>query len=144
MSRLNVFSEYIQLKHYPEGSSLNESKQTRLIELVGNAGVFDDPESGESFSLDHKLILPRKPSLLVKPRDVEDIQKIVLWANETLTPLMPVSSGGLHFHGDRIPTALDSVIIDLSGMKRILKINRRNRLALIEPGVTHSQLQPEL
>jgi FAD/FMN-containing dehydrogenase len=29
-------------------------------------------------------------------------------------------------------------------MKRILKIDRRNRLALIEPGVTYSQLLPEL
>jgi FAD/FMN-containing dehydrogenase len=122
---------------------MNQNK-ARLIEIVGNAGVFDHPESGESLSLDHKLIIPRKPSLLVKPRDVEDIQKIVLWANETLTPLVPVSSGGPHFHGDTIPTAPDSVIIDLSRMKRILKINRRNRLALIEPGVTYSQLQPEL
>ena len=122
---------------------MNQNK-ARLIEIVGKTGVFDHPELGESFSLDHKLIQPRKPSLLVKPRDVDDVQKIVLWANETLTPLVPVSSGEPHFRGASTPTAPESVIIDLRGMKRVLKINRRNRLALIEPGVTYSQLQTEL
>jgi FAD/FMN-containing dehydrogenase len=121
-----------------------DQNESRLKEIVGNAGVFDHPELGESFSLDHMLIHPNKPSLLVKPRDVDEVQKIVLWANETLTPLVPLSSGEPHFHGDTIPTASESVIVDLSGMKRILKINRRNRLALIEPGVTYGQLLPEL
>ena len=118
--------------------------QSRLIEIVGNAGVFSHPELSESFSLDQKLILPNMPSVLVKPRDVDEVQKIVLWANETLTPLVPVSSGEPHLRGDTIPTTPDSVIVDLSGMNRILKINRRNRLTLIEPGVTYSQLLPEL
>ncbi len=35
-------------------------------------------------------------------------------------------------------------MVDLSGMKRILKIDRRNRLALLEPGVTYAELQPAL
>src|SRR4030043_44329 len=118
--------------------------QSRLIEIVGNAGVFSHPELSESFSLDQKLIHPSMPSLLVKPRDVDEVQKIVLWANESLTPLVPVSSGEPHFRGDTIPTSPESVIVDLSSMNRIMRINRRNRLALIEPGVTFSQLLPEL
>ncbi len=122
---------------------MNQNK-ARLVEIIGEGGVLDNPELGNSFSLDHKLIPPRKPSLLVKPRDVDEVQKIVLWANETMTPLVPVSSGEPHFRGDTLPTAPEAVIVDLSGMKRVLKINRRNRLALIEPGVTYSQLLPEL
>ena len=46
--------------------------------------------------------------------------------------------------GGTAPAAPDSVIVDLSEMRRILKIDRRNRLALIEPGVTYAQLQAEL
>jgi FAD/FMN-containing dehydrogenase len=121
-----------------------DEKKARLMEIVGKDGVFDDPELGEFFSLDHQLIPPLKPSFMVKPKNVDEVQKIVLWANQTLTPLVPVSSGGPHFRGDTVPTAPESVIVDLSGMKRILKIDRRNRLALIEPGVTYTQLQPEL
>ena len=121
-----------------------DEKKARLIEIVGKAGVLDNPELGEPVSLDHNLIPPMKPRFMVKPRNVDEVQNVVLWANQTQTPLVPLSSGGPHFRGDTLPTAPESVIVDLSGMKRILKIDRRNRLALIEPGVTYSQLQPEL
>jgi FAD/FMN-containing dehydrogenase len=121
-----------------------DEKKARLVEIVGKAGVFDNPEIGEPFSLDHNLIPPMKPRFMVKPRNVDEVQKVVLWANQTQTPLVPVSSGGPHFRGDTVPTAPESVLVDLRGMKRILKIDRRNRLALIEPGVTYGQLQLEL
>jgi len=121
-----------------------DEKKARLMEIVGDTGVVDKPGNGETFSLDHHLIPPLTPSLMVKPKNVAEVQEIVLWANQTRTPLIPVSSGGPHFRGDTLPTASESVIVDLSGMKRILKVDRRNRLALIEPGVTYTELQPEL
>ncbi len=104
----------------------------------------ETPDLGEPCSLDHTLIPPLKPHLLVKPKNVDEVQRIVLWANETGTPLVPVSSGPPHFRGDTSPTAPEAVIVDLSGMNRVLKVNRRNRLVLIEPGVTYGQLQSEL
>lgn len=121
-----------------------KKKKAQLVEIVGKAGVLDEPDFNEPPSLDHYLIPPLKACFLVKPKDTAEVQKIVLWANQTLTPLVPVSSGGPHFRGDTLPTASEAVIVDLSEMKRIQKIDRRNRLALIEPGVTYSQLQLEL
>jgi FAD/FMN-containing dehydrogenase len=121
-----------------------DAKKARLVEIVGPDRVLDNPTVGESFSLDQHLHPPMRPSLMVKPRNVDEVQEIVLWANETLTPLVPVSSGAPHLRGATLPTAAESAIVDLSEMKRILTIDRRNRLALIEPGVTYSQLQPEL
>ncbi|OGO11866.1 MAG: hypothetical protein A2Y93_16750 [Chloroflexi bacterium RBG_13_68_17] len=115
-----------------------------LTEIVGEAGVLEDPGLGEAFSLAHDLILPMRPRFKVSPRDVDEVQRIVAWANKTLTPLVPMSSGGPHMRGDTAPQVPGSVIVDLSQMKRILKIDRRNRLVLIEPGVTYAQLQPEL
>ena len=35
-------------------------------------------------------------------------------------------------------------MVDLSRMNKILRIDRRNRMVVIEPGVTYAQLQPEL
>jgi FAD/FMN-containing dehydrogenase len=121
-----------------------DEKKRRLMEIAGAASVFDNPDIGEPFSLAHALIPPLPPRFMVKPRNVDEVQKIVVWANETQTPLVPMSSGGPHFRGDSTPTAPEAVIVDLSGMQRILKIDRRNRLALIEPGVTYTQLQPAL
>jgi FAD/FMN-containing dehydrogenase len=66
------------------------------------------------------------------------------WATETRTPLVPVSSGPPHFHGDTVPSAPETTIVDLSRMKAIKRIDRRNRIALIEPGVTYSELEPAL
>ncbi|HSB65710.1 MAG TPA: FAD-binding oxidoreductase [Anaerolineales bacterium] len=121
-----------------------EQHISRLIDIVGNESVFNHPDLGESVSLDHTLVHNYKASFLAKPGNVDQVQKIVQWANETKTPLVPISSDKPHFRGDTNPTAPEAVIVDLSGMQRILKINRRNRLALIEPGVTFSQLLPEI
>ena len=122
---------------------MNE-KELSLMEITGNGGLSSKPVFEAALSLDHTLIKPFTPFLQVQPKNVDEVQKIVLWANETQTPLVPVSSGGPHFRGITYPTVPEAVIVDLHGMNRILKIDRRNRLALIEPGVTYTELQPAL
>jgi len=77
----------------------------RLIEIVGDEGVFTHPQLGETSPLEHKQITNNPPSFLIKPKNVDEVHKIVLWANETRTPLVPVSSGGPHFRGDTIRNA---------------------------------------
>ena len=121
-----------------------DDKKSRLMEITGDWGLLTKPEFEATNSLDHILKRPFSPFLQVQPKSADEVQKIVLWANETQTPLVPVSSGGPHFRGDTDPSTPEAVMVDLCGMKRILKIDRRNRLALIEPGVTYSELQPAL
>jgi len=115
-----------------------------LMDIVGKAGISEEPTLGESYSLDRDLIPAINSRFRVHPRDVADVEKIVLWANETSTPLVPISSGEPHLRGAAAPSALASILVDLSRLKRILKIDPRNRLALIEPGVTFGELQSEL
>lgn len=121
-----------------------DDKRSRLTKIVGDGGILPRPETDTPYSLDHEFTKTLPPDFRVAPKNVDEVQKIVLWANETQTPLVPVSSGGPHFRGDTYPTAPEAVMVDLRGMKRILKIDRRNRLALIEPGVTYTELQPAL
>src|SRR4030067_9305 len=75
---------------------------------------------------------------------MEEVQKIVQWANKTRTPLIPVSSGLPRFRGDTVPTTPNAIIVDISSMQQIIHIDRRNKVAVIEPGVTYPQLQPAL
>jgi FAD/FMN-containing dehydrogenase len=119
-------------------------RKAELVALVAENGVVNDNKSLESFSSDKSFARMMKPDFVVKPANMAEIQKIVQWANRTKTPLIPVSSGPPHFHGDTVPGVPGAVIVDLSGMKKIININRRNRMAIIEPGVTYGQLQPEL
>jgi len=85
----------------------------------------------------------RRPSFVIKPRQADQIQELIKWANRMLMPLIPISSGPPHFRGDTVPQQ-GGVIVDLSNMKKILRIDRRNRVAMIEPGVTFLDLKPEV
>lgn len=118
--------------------------KAELVTLVSQKNVLDDPETLNNYSRDHSFAQMMKPRCVVKPGNVDEVQKIIRWANRTKTPLVPVSSGPPHFYGDTVPSVSGAVIVDLSGMKKIIDINRRNRLIIIEPGVTYSELQPVL
>jgi len=118
--------------------------KAELMALVGEKNVLDDPTTLEGYSKDQSFTQTIKPRFVVRPSNVDEVQKIVGWANETRTPLVPVSSGPPHFHGDTIPSVPGAIIVDLSGMKRIINIDRRNRMAVVEPGVTYSELEPAL
>jgi hypothetical protein len=119
-------------------------KKNDLIKIVGEENVIDDPETLETYSKDQSFAPPRKPWFVVKPKNVDEVQGIVNWANQTSIPLVPVSSGPLHFRGDTVPSVPEAVIVDLRRMNRIIRVDRRNRVVIIEPGVTFKQIQPEL
>lgn len=116
----------------------------QLTKILDKDSVSNDLKTLEDYSRDNSFVLAMKPHFVVKPKNLEQVQEIVKWANHTNTPLVPVSSGPPHFYGDTIPSATGVVILDLRGMNRIMRIDRRNRMTVIEPGVTYAQLQPEL
>jgi hypothetical protein len=64
-------------------------------------------------------------------------------ASERRVPVIPVSSGPPRFQGDTVPCQ-GGIIVDFSRMKRICKIDPINRYVMIEPGVTYSELLPEV
>jgi FAD/FMN-containing dehydrogenase len=115
-----------------------------LIKIVDSTSVLDNPKRLDEYSKDESFIHPNKPAYVVRPKNVDQLQLIVKWANETLISLVPVSSGEPHFRGDSVPSTSGAVIVDLSGMKKILRVDRKNRVAMIEPGVTFGELQDEL
>ena len=115
-----------------------------LVKTVGVGKVYDNPEILNTYSRDFSFADSHKPVLLVKPKTANDVHEIVKWANLNHTTLVPISSGPPHFYGDTTPSRDGAVIVDLSNMKRILRIDRRHRMTVVEPGVTYGQLQPEL
>ncbi len=120
------------------------SASDRLVAVVGRDNVLYDEKTLKAYEADQSFVAPMLPQCLVRPRDVAEVQEIIKWANETRTPLVPVSSGPPHFHGGTVPGAARAVMVDLAGMNRIRRIDRKNRMAVIEPGVTYGQLQQEL
>lgn len=117
-------------------------EEAKLAEIVGTANTSSRLEILDEYSGDMSFVNRVRPAYVVKPGSLQDVEKIVKLANETKTPLVPVSSGPPHFRGDTVPSVGGSVIVDMSGMKKILRIDRKNRVAMIEPGVTFGELIP--
>jgi hypothetical protein len=118
--------------------------EKELAEIVGSQNVLDSTEVLEEHSRDMSLVPRMRPKCMVKPESADKVQALVRWANETRTPLVPVSSGPPHFRGDTVPGTDGAVIVDLSRMNKILRVDRRNRVVMAEPGVTFSELIPRL
>ncbi len=117
-------------------------QEAALAEIVGSANISRAPEVLEAYSRDISFVNPVRPAYVVRPATPQEVQKIVKLANETSTPLVPVSSGPPHFRGDTVPSAGGAVVVDLSRMKKIVFVDRPRRVAMVEPGVTFGELIP--
>jgi hypothetical protein len=118
------------------------SIREKLLEIVGSEGYSDDSEVLKRYSKDFSLVPSGMPNYVVKPKDAQEVQKIIKLANEHSIPVVP-SSSGIHFHGAAIPKQ-GGIILDLTRMNRILEIDEPNRRTRIEVGVTWGQLTQDL
>jgi FAD/FMN-containing dehydrogenase len=117
--------------------------ESELAEVVGAANVISDATVLGSYAGDHSFVGSILPRFIAKVDSREAVQKLVNLARETETPLVPVSSGGPHFHGDTVPSAAGAVVVDLSGMKKVDLVDAFERVAsVVEPGVTFGELIP--
>ncbi len=116
--------------------------QDLLADIVGTTNVITEPETLDKYSRDFSFVAAVRPDCVVRPRNLDDVRKLVEYARETRTPLVPVSSGPPHFRGDTVPAAGGAIIVDMSGMKKIIRVDRLNRVCMFEPGVTFGELIP--
>ena len=78
--------------------------QERLADIVGGDNVTANPAVLEAYAGDQSFVGKVAPRFVAKVDGLERVQKLVTLAKETGTPLVPVSSGGPHFHGDTVPS----------------------------------------
>lgn len=116
--------------------------EKKLAKIVGAGNVTSDQATLEAYSRDMSFVNAVRPACVVKPRNSDDVARLVKLANDTKTPLVPVSSGPPHFRGDTVPGTGGAVIVDLTGMKKVIRVDRAHRVAMVEPGVTFGELLP--
>jgi FAD/FMN-containing dehydrogenase len=119
--------------------SLNQD----LSNIVGREWVSTEADLLTAYSTDNSFVPPGMPQCVVKPGSLEEVQETVQWANRMKSPLVPVSSGGPRVRGDTIP-GKGGVVVDLGRMQQVIRVDRKNRVVVIEPGVTFAQLSSEL
>lgn len=112
-----------------------------LMEIVGSKNVIMDPKKLETYAHDGSFVKPMRPLCAARPANVEEVQAIVRMANREQVALFPFSSGTT-YQGAHIPTER-GITVDLRRMNRIVLMDPVARNAIIEPGVTFTQLAKE-
>jgi FAD/FMN-containing dehydrogenase len=113
-----------------------------LVKIVGADNVSYEQTVLDEYSRDMSFVNMVKPECIVKPKNADNVKEIITLARETSTPLVPISSGPVHLRGDTVPGIGGAVIVDMSGMKELIRVDRLNRVAMFEPGVTFGELIP--
>ena len=113
--------------------------------LAGLREVIAEPErvisgadAGEDYSHDELAGIRRAPDVLVKAKSTAEVAEVMKFARRHRIPLTPRGQGtGLV--GGAVPLS-GGILLDLSGMNRILELDPVNLTVTVEPGVLLMEL----
>src|SRR6185437_2006184 len=104
-----------------------------LRAIVGDAGTITEYEQLRTYESDGLTSYRATPGLVLLPTTTEQVRGIVRICARERIPYVPRGSGtGLS--GGALPTP-GCVVIALSRMREILKVDLANRYAVVQPGV---------
>jgi glycolate oxidase len=113
----------------------------KKIERVIPGRVFTDREDLFCYGFDASST-EGIPSAVLRPVDTEEVSKIAGFAFNNKVPVIP-RGAGTGMTGGSVPLK-DTAIISLEGMNRIIDIDEKNMIAVVEPGVINYHLQEKL
>ncbi len=109
-----------------------------LKKAIGKEKVYTLPEDLALYSIDASH-LQGAPCAVVLPENAADLQKIVRFASETGIHITPRGAGS-GLSGGSVPEK-NSVVVSCERMTKIEKIDHKDKIAIVEPGVVTEQLQ---
>lgn len=116
-----------------------QETKKRLAALVADGSLVEDETALAGFAEAVFPVETPSPLCAVRPADAAEVKSIVELAASAGLNLVPVSSSGPHIKGGAAPSG-EGVIVDMSGMDRIVHFDKRNKVAVVEPGVTFDAL----
>ncbi len=108
-----------------------------LIKIAGAANVSDDAATLEKHGRDFSTQPAAQFSCVVRPQTVAQVQAVIKLAGEQKFAVVPQSSR-VHFHGAAVPKR-GGVVLDLSGMDKVVEIVEEPLVAYLQVGVTWAQ-----
>jgi len=127
----------------PRPSASARDKALRLLErALGPSKVLTAEEACERFAGDESEALGVRPDAVVLASSTDDIQAALGAAREANVPITP-RAAGTGRTGGAVPMAGGIVLLTL-GMNAIKEIDRREGIAVVEPGVILGSLHREV
>jgi FAD/FMN-containing dehydrogenase len=108
-------------------------------QILGAGGVLDETSAQMAYGR-CTIGVERRILGALKARDAAEIPAIVEVAARCRVPLYPISTGRNWGYGTALPVRDGCVILDLSGLNRILDFDAESGLVTLEPGVTQGML----
>jgi 4-cresol dehydrogenase (hydroxylating) len=110
-----------------------------MARVVGDAHVRNDQETLARYAAS-TAARSIAPLAVVRPGSAHEVAELARLAATHRLALYPVSTGKNWGYGDACPVGAGQVLLDLSRMNRIVKVDAELAYAVIEPGVTQRQL----
>lgn len=112
---------------------------SELTQILRPEQIKTDPESLAYYGRDWTTYYDVKASAIAFPESTEDVVKLVKWARQTKTPLVP-SGGRTGLSGAAVATR-GEVVVSFERMNKIRDFNEFDQTVVVEPGVVTEQLQ---
>jgi FAD/FMN-containing dehydrogenase len=113
----------------------------KLREIVGPAGYLDQPVDLEPFLTDHRKLYRGATPLVLRPDRTEQVSAILATCNDAGIGVVPVG-GNTSYCGGATPSEDGSqVVLSLSRMRRIRKIDAANYTLIAEAGCLLADVQ---
>ena len=121
---------------------ITESIITELQRMVGKQNVLTSPEGLKTYSYDGTTTWVHQPDVVLFPLNTKDLSEVMKLANREKMPVTP-RGGGTNVSGGSIPV-MGGIVLCLSKMNRITKIDKENMMATVEAGVVLQDFVLEL
>jgi glycolate oxidase len=120
---------------------VNSTIIDEIIQIVGKENALTSPEERKCYSYDARTdgVIP---DLVVFPSSPQEVSRILILANKYHFPVIPRGQGS-GLTGGSIPVN-GGVVMTFTRMNKIIEIDTKNLVAVVEPGVITFVFQEEV
>jgi glycolate oxidase len=116
----------------------------RLSEIVTPEHVLTGDAISDDYAHDEALTAtPQAPAAVVRPGTTGEVSGVLRVANEQRVPVT-ARGNGTGLSGAAVPATKGAIVVSFERMNEIIEIDTENHVAVVEPGVSLSQLDEAL
>lgn len=121
---------------------LSDKQIEEIQKITGVKNAFLNDESLEECSTDETPDLSCRPDIVVKVENIKQIKELLKYSNSEKIPIVPRGAGTGTTGG--CLAVCGGIILLLEGLNKIVDIDEKNLMAVVQPGVITGNLQSEV
>lgn len=111
-----------------------------LAALIGAQNVVSESKDMAAFAEEPRRLYNAQPSFVLTPNSIEDVQKIMTWANENAVAVIP-QGGNTGLVGGQVPLDGGEIILSLKKLKAVRDVDPATNVMIVEAGTTVLEAQ---